>query len=99
MPDYSGHMTHEEYTSLAWQKLLGLARATLEDKIGVVEATLQMEPILYELGLRDHADLQDVIGLGSECESMVFGEEAKLKPGSVLEQQAHLRERERENMQ
>lgn len=91
MPDYSGHMTHEEYTSLIWQKLLGLAQDTLNDKIGIVEATLQMEPILYELGLRDDADLQDIIGLGSECEYMVFGEEAKLKPYLVYEQQPHLR--------
>jgi hypothetical protein len=94
MPDYSGHMTHDEYTSLIWQKLLGLAQATLDDKIGIVEATLQMEPILYELRLNDDADLQQIIGLGSECEYMVFGEEAKLKPRIVYEQQPHLRERE-----
>ena len=91
MPDYSGHMTHDEYTSLIWQKLLGLAQDTLNDKIGIVEATLHMEPILYELRLSNDADLQAIIGLGSECDYMVFGEEAKLKPHLVYEQQPHLR--------
>lgn len=90
MPDYSGHMTHEEYTSLIRQKLFGLAQDTLDDKIGIVEATLQMEPIIRELGLSDDADLQQIIGLGSECEYMVFGKEAKLKPHLVYEQQPHL---------
>jgi len=95
MPDYSGHMTHDEYTSLIWQKLLGLAQDSLDDTVGIVEATLQMEPILYELGISDDADLVAIIGLGSECEYMVFGEEAKLKPHIAYEQQPHLRERER----
>ena len=84
-------MTHDEYTSLFWQKLLGLAQDTLDDKIGIVEATLQMEPILYELRLSDDADLQAIIGLGSECEYMVFGDETKLKPHLVYEQQPNLR--------
>jgi len=57
MPDYSGHMTHDEYIAIRREELLGIARDVLNNRILGVEACVRMAPMLGELNLRQDEDL------------------------------------------
>jgi len=73
MPDYSGHMTHDEYIVEIRRKLLQLAHAILSGEVGLVEGCMHLWPILRDLDLTD--EFLILVGVASEGDRFVFGED------------------------
>jgi hypothetical protein len=88
MPDYSGHMTHDEYIAIRREELLGIARDVLNNRILGVEACVRMAPMLGELNLRQDEDLLIIVGVDSECD-YIF-ENKKLSPKIHKQHATHL---------
>ena len=77
----------EKQFSIIQEQLLQLARKVLERKIGVVEGSLLIAPILFELGLECEEAFETILSVSSVCERFVFGETRKLWSPELLERQ------------
>jgi len=73
MPDYSEHMTHDEYVTLIQQRLLELAHDVLGGTLTALEGCTLMTPILYDLELHSEDGFSVIVGTDSaECDRFLF---------------------------
>jgi hypothetical protein len=84
MPDYSGHITHDEYLAVLQQELLERAKEVINDELGVVEGCALIHPLLCRFGVENDEIFFVIKHVESESQEFALGETRKLWSPTLL---------------